>query len=203
MSAMKERDRVHWWKNVQQRSILTTYVLIQSPNRLEGLAEYLRVTHGGWCDRTLAGRIALTAMRTGTSELRVDKDRYIQLERSLRLCQLCGVEVEDPAHFLLRCTHFADRRTRYFQVLDQLKYSSDGSGEASYESDAVRMDADTGVTHWSELEQLQLLLGSPPTRIRDPQLRIRLCRSIMVTVAEWMDVRNRWLTQLEQMLEPL
>lgn len=63
----------------------------------------------------VAGRAALTRLRTGTNELRIELGRHHGLQRDQRLCQLCDQRpVEDEQHFMLECPAYQVERGRMF-----------------------------------------------------------------------------------------
>jgi Mrp family chromosome partitioning ATPase len=71
------------------------------------MAEY--VSTAGFHDD---GAKVLAALRTGTSELRVDAARRTGIDHDLRLCQLCTMaQVEDVPHVLAGCPAHARART--------------------------------------------------------------------------------------------
>ncbi len=115
--AVLSREQSAWWRSVSVSSMLQLYSCIQQQDRI-GLALYLTVPHGGWHDRILIGRRALTRLRSGNSELRIHTGRFEQLERRMRLCEQCGVEVEDTRHFLLRCNYYEEQRRQLFTQLE-------------------------------------------------------------------------------------
>ena len=51
-------------------------------------------------------------LRSSSHSLRVETGRKLGLNRENRLC-LCGLDVEDEAHFLLNCCFYVDIRTKY------------------------------------------------------------------------------------------
>jgi hypothetical protein len=87
--------------------------------------------------------------------------------------------------------------------LDQLIQPSDKVDAVIAVSDAVVSVSGTRMSSWSSVEQLQMMLGEPPTSIRDKEQRRRMCRSVMIAVADWMDERRRRLIAQQQLLEPL
>ena len=69
-------------------------------------------------------RAALTAFRTSTHTLEIERGRYCsrKVPRELRLCNLCrkkGVnEIGDEFHMLMKCNHFDIEREDLFSKMD-------------------------------------------------------------------------------------
>lgn len=58
-----------------------------------------------------AHRIALSRFRLSAHKLMIEEGRYRGIERNLRLCQFCNMQVtEDEYHFLLVCPAYRDIR---------------------------------------------------------------------------------------------
>src|SRR5690606_12793555 len=86
------------------------------------LEAYLTVPHGGWNDRILSGRKALTRLRTGSNELRINTGRWEGLAESERECMLCWPisVLESEHHFLLHCSHFQQQRAALFDSINEI-----------------------------------------------------------------------------------
>ena len=62
---------------------------------------------------TESQRVMLTRYRTGSHNLRIEKDRFLpNSKREERLC-MCGADVQTIKHVLLECNLLNDIRTRY------------------------------------------------------------------------------------------
>ena len=57
-----------------------------------------------------AGVATMFALRSGTSVLRVDQDRWLGVPRADRQCHLCGCGVEDARHVVVECPAHAEAR---------------------------------------------------------------------------------------------
>lgn len=88
---------------MERQSKLDTYRLLKTALLCE---EYLFSPH-------VAGRVAMTRLRTGTNELRIEQGGYQGLSRAQRLCTVCDQQlVEDERHFMLTCPAYALGRGR-------------------------------------------------------------------------------------------
>ena len=65
-------------------------------------------------------RIALTKLRLSAHNLEIEAGRYNKTEIQDRLCPFCKtlgkIEVEDEAHFLIRCPQYKELRERYLPL---------------------------------------------------------------------------------------
>ena len=64
-------------------------------------------------------RVAFTGFRCSAHKLMIEEGKYRNIDRNLRLCQFCNLNVvEDEFHFLLICHAYRDLRIvtlpRYF-----------------------------------------------------------------------------------------
>ena len=73
----------------------------------------------------------LTKLRGGTAELRVGMGRWSGLEREERICKQCALgEVEDEAHFVLRCEALSEERRnllRHMELVDGWQDGEEGA----------------------------------------------------------------------------
>ena len=156
---------------------------------------YLSVRHSGWNDRTLQGRRLLTQLRCGNSELRVNTGRWEGLPREERLCELCAKETEDEAHFLLRCSYFAERRQGLFAKITAACEEPIPGDSGTASSAPLRLSELNAET------QLRVLLGSPHPSLQNEKVHRRLLSRVLVAVAEWMEERRTRLNAVEQLLQ--
>jgi hypothetical protein len=59
------------------------------------------------------GRQVLVGLRTGTNQLKIDKDRFDNIPEEWRLCPICAVETESEEHFVTRCDYYSDERQEW------------------------------------------------------------------------------------------
>ena len=69
-------------------------------------------------------------LKSGVFPVRKETGQYNGLDMELRICELCGTEIEDEVHFLFRCP--------------KLKYTCDTSVE-SYEETHQNFERQTDV----------------------------------------------------------
>ena len=76
-------------------------------------------------------RRMLTIMRGGTAELRVETGRWNGLQREERICKQCTLgEVEDEAHFVLRCEVLSEEKRnllRHMELVDGWQDGEEGA----------------------------------------------------------------------------
>ena len=76
-------------------------------------------------------RRMLTKLRGGTAELRVETGRWSGLRREERICKQCALgEVEDEAHFVLRCEALSEERRnllRHMELVDGWQDEKEGA----------------------------------------------------------------------------
>ena len=76
-------------------------------------------------------RRMLTKLRGGTAELRVETGRWSGLQREERICKQCSLgEVEDEAHFVLRCEALSEERRnllRHMELVDGWQDGEEGA----------------------------------------------------------------------------
>jgi hypothetical protein len=172
-TAVRKREQARWWREVQSRPILRTYVRLKQPCKLH-LESYLTMPHGGWNDLRLIGRKALTRLRCGTNELRIHTGRFDGTPECDRLCWMCGTpSVEDERHFLLVCEEYQDRRRALWDSLNRLVNGTRPTGAAA--PAAAIFDAH----RWSADEQFTLLTGGGHPNIVDASVTRRVMSRIM------------------------
>ena len=61
-------------------------------------------------------RIALTKFRISAHDLAIEHGRFTNLPREQRICNHCNsLQIESEYHFLLICTKYADKRSKYIK----------------------------------------------------------------------------------------
>jgi len=193
-SAVRTREQCRWWTAVQASSMLRTYVQLKSgPDSLQREL-YLTVRHRGWNDRVLAGRRLLTRLRSGQNELRVNTGRWDRVPRDLRLCELCGVEVEDEAHFLLRCSFNTEQRTYMAAGIDAILHETQRAGQMQQPLRCSDLDPAALLT---------LMTGGLHPSIDAPAVQHRVLAYLMANLPAWIAVRKARLEALAELLESL
>jgi hypothetical protein len=111
---IKEREQAQWRERMQHKPKLRTYRQLKTQLRFE---QYLMTK-----DRE--EREAMTRLRGGTNELRIETGRYAitnrdrRLELNERRCLICmSGEIEDETHFLLDCSVYEDVRQELLDVV--------------------------------------------------------------------------------------
>jgi hypothetical protein len=111
--AIKSREEELWLEAVSSKPKMRVYKVLKSGTGMEGYLMKCQLS---------TGRKLMTAMRTGTNMLRVETGRHWNPKLPLedRICWCCGDGVEDEAHFMLRCDHYAEERAQLFGALTVL-----------------------------------------------------------------------------------
>jgi hypothetical protein len=111
---IRDREEAQWKERMQHKPKLRTYQQLKSELRFE---RYLATK-----DRE--AREAMTRLRGGTNELRIETGRYAitnrdrPLELSERRCLICmSGEIEDETHFVLDCSVYEDLRQEMLDVV--------------------------------------------------------------------------------------
>ena len=126
------REEIEWKKQMDTQSKLRTYRQHKVTLQLES---YLLDEQGDeWsCSRVRSGRHMWTRLRSGTSQLRIETERWIRGEARLeykdRLCLHCDMkQVEDESHMLMYCPSYTAARNRLYtemeRQLDNVKIST-------------------------------------------------------------------------------
>ena len=58
-------------------------------------------------------RNAISCFRCSSHDLEIERGRYTNTPRELRICKLCKTEPETEFHFLLKCPYYNDLRVKY------------------------------------------------------------------------------------------
>ena len=75
--------------------------------------------------------LKVTKLRGGTAELRVKTGRWSGLQREERICRQCALEeVEDEAHFVLRCEALSEERRNLLRHMELVDGWQDGEEDA-------------------------------------------------------------------------
>jgi hypothetical protein len=189
--AVREREKHHWWRAVQERAALRTYS--QLKRNASGLAEeaYLSAPHGGWHDLGLVGRKALTRIRCGYHELRSCVGGWDRLDEEDRWCPLCNTDVETERHFLLDCTLYQVERAKLYHDIHAMVLSA--STDASHSDDTA-----FSVRKLSRDERWCLLTGGSHGKIVGEALRRRVQALILSAIGAWTLERKNVLAKVEK-----
>ncbi|MCO5603866.1 hypothetical protein L7F22_058020 [Adiantum nelumboides] len=68
-------------------------------------------------------RVAIGQLRESSHQVEIESDRAARVPREARICKLCRQEVECESHFLCRCPHYAEIRSRYPTLFDRPEVS--------------------------------------------------------------------------------
>jgi hypothetical protein len=186
-AAVKLRERERWWRAIHTFPLLRTYCDLKRESKNFAQECYLTVRHGGWNDRTLAGRRFLTRLRTGFSELRINTGRWEDLEAHERMCKLCEADVETEEHFLLHCAARVDERAVLFAAIDSL---------VNAERDADDPSPLLSFASLPAVERLRILTGATHPAIAGEKLRRRVLSKILATLADWTAQRSQLLEEI-------
>jgi hypothetical protein len=183
-TAVCRREFYHLRREIVLLPKLRTYLTLLTLDKLE-LQPYLTVPHGGWDDLRLDGRRALTRLRTGTNELRINTGRFEGLDSDDRQCTLCARCIESEQHFLLECHFRRDERDRLWTRLDRMvsEFGSDGAAAAA----VPRLGAAT----LPDSAQMALMTGGGHPSITDRALYRRVMSVIMVEISQWIKRRRQ------------
>jgi hypothetical protein len=186
-SAVKIREAARWWREVQSRPILRTYILLKEPKKLRREA-HLNIPHGGWNDRIREGRCALTQLRCGTNDLRIHTGRFDGTEAAQRYCLQCPVDIflaETEQHFLLECELYSDRRKSLWNSISSIVNDDETTGE-----DQPRI-ASFDASSLSSHEQLTIMTcGKHPLITGENTVR-RVMSQVLIEIAEWTRMREQ------------
>ncbi|MCO5548634.1 hypothetical protein L7F22_002094 [Adiantum nelumboides] len=64
-------------------------------------------------------RVAIGQLRVSSHQLEIESGRAARIPREARICRLCRQEVECESHFLCRCPHYMEIRSRYPTLFDK------------------------------------------------------------------------------------
>ena len=141
----------------------------------------------------LAGRRALTRLRCGTNELRINTGRWESLPVALRLCPVCGLGVETESHFLLDCAFNAERRAALFNAIDAVMLVAQALQPSA---------AAAAAFHSAELppaERMALLTGGSHPAVTAAGAGMQVLSRILVALAEWTTARKERLALIAQL----
>ncbi|MCU7801014.1 MAG: hypothetical protein KZQ70_12965 [gamma proteobacterium symbiont of Lucinoma myriamae] len=92
----------NWYGSVNQSSKLVTYKTLKTQFQCE---KYLS------CVQNNNHRIALSRLRCSAHKLVIEEGRYRNIEKDMRLCQFCSMNIlENEYHFLLVCPAYREIR---------------------------------------------------------------------------------------------
>ena len=182
--AVVRREQQRWWRAVTASPMLRTYATLKAGPGSLRRELYLTVNHGGWNDQRLAGRRALTRLRCGFNDLRINTGRWDRLPVDHRICELCGEAVETESHFLLDCELNVEGRTALYGAIDSMAAAAQAR---SARGDAFSMAALTPA------ERLSILTGGSHPALKAAKVELRALSKILVAVAEWTAARRERL----------
>lgn len=176
--AVSIREQCRWWRQIQQSASLSLLASLKYSSRLQREA-YLEISHGGWNDRIHIGRMALTALRTGASTLRVHTGHWEHLDRDLCLCSMCGTAVQTEEHLLLDCSAFDSARAQLYSMLESWLQQAEAA-------QSIPQQTVWRVRDESAATRMQLLLSGHHLRIAAAGLTRRALRLILIAVGQWL-----------------
>jgi hypothetical protein len=186
------KEATRWWNEIRSRPMLRTYVTLKQRHSLQ-LESYLTVPHGGWNDLRLIGRKALTRLRCGANELRIDTGRHEGLDASNRICRLCAEAVETERHFLLTCSFLREERIHLWSELERLMHRDGSIGGRAPAASPFRVD------RLSDDEKFTLLTGGGHPRLIDDERQGQLVRSaVLVGIARWINRRAKRIALIDE-----
>ncbi|MCO5586104.1 hypothetical protein L7F22_040043 [Adiantum nelumboides] len=68
-------------------------------------------------------RVAIGQLRVSSHQLEIESGRAARVPREARICRLCRQEVECASHFICRCPHYVEIRSRYPILFDRPEVS--------------------------------------------------------------------------------
>ena len=182
--AVVQREQHRWWRAVTASPMLRTYATLKAGPASLRRELYLTVSHGGWNDQRLAGRRALTRLRCGFNELRINTGRWDRLPIDHRICEVCGDAVETESHFLLDCELIADSRTALYGAIDSMVAVAQARG--------ARGNAFSMAT-LAPAERLCILTGGQHAALKTAKIELRVLSKILAEIAEWVAARKERL----------
>jgi len=99
--AIHTRALDNWKKGVLSKPKLRTYRLFKK-----------HLSYENYLDDSDLRKFTMVKLRSGTSNLEIEKGRWKKQKVEERLCQFCP-QVEDEAHFLLECKEYTDIRNKF------------------------------------------------------------------------------------------
>ena len=109
--AVRKWEVKRWERGMGDKGKLVGYRRWKKELALE---EYLT------CGGKVQGARVLTGLRGSSNLLRIDRGREDGTAREERKCEVCGQEVEDEEHFMLRCVRYAGRREKMLRELGKI-----------------------------------------------------------------------------------
>lgn len=187
--AVRQREKHHWWRCVQERPSLRTYAELKGSAAGLSAEMYLSALHGGWNDLGRVGRRALTRIRCGHHELRCCTGAWDGLDEEDRWCLFCAKAVETERHFLLDCEWRQSERRTLYDAIDAMvtvARAADGDGNAF------------SVQRLTDAERWRLLTGGTVRSIGKEELQRRVTARILVAIAEWTITHKKMSERMQQ-----
>ena len=125
---IQEREQTKWRTECLSKPKLRTYCLLKKKLLHE---PFLTV-------RNRRGIPELVKIRGGTNRLRIEQGRYRKEAITERICENCNAnQIEDEAHFMLKCTAYANLRERMWKEFEE----STKSRKESFTSETEQLNA--------------------------------------------------------------
>jgi hypothetical protein len=105
---------------------------------------------------------------------------------------MCGAEIEDEKHFLLRCSFFQQQRQLLFECLESLVHAAATTGATA---------SSWRVHHESADSQLLLLTTTRHPRIQAGRMQRDALRVILIALAEWTEQHDEHRRRIRSILE--
>lgn len=104
-------EEKEWIERLRKLPKLRTYRYFKKNLRLEN---YLSSSN-------LKGRMLMTAIRTGTNKLLIERGRWCKKTVMDRVCNNCNLnQVENEVHFLILCPKYEDLRKKLYEKIAQI-----------------------------------------------------------------------------------
>lgn len=190
------REPNKWWREINTRSILRTYVQLKGKPESLIREEYLTLPHGGWNDRRLKGRHILTQLRCGSSQLRINQGRWNGLSVGERICQVCAEEAETERHFILVCSAYQDKRKLLFDKISKvISHHMITNKNDNDKEDQVGFNV---CDLPSEVQFLLILTGTHPC-VRNQNTTRSILAYVMEAINDWFNIRQQLLDVADAM----
>ena len=122
---IEEWETRKWREGIEGKPKLANYAKWKLTKGLEG---YL--TRGD----NVEGTRLITRLRGGSNMLKLDQGRKEGLRREDRVCEVCGLEVEDEEHFMLKCVRYrVERRVMMRAVGEVMEETKKWAKEGDWE----------------------------------------------------------------------
>ena len=101
---LKDQYLQQWSSVIQESTKLNFYKLIKTSYCLHNCINVLNVRKF---------RHFYMSLKLGSLSLEIQRGRFNNIPRNERLCKLCGTDVEDEYHLVLKCPIYEDLRELY------------------------------------------------------------------------------------------